>query len=273
MSHYYTRNGTAQHTQPTKPGAKNPTRPTTITDAKKLGLLPSVSGITDVLAKPALITYISNSIAGCCYDSPPHPGEERETYIREMVKAGSDEGAKAADAGTAIHAAIEGLLTGERVDTEASLTLASGIVVSMGEMVFPAIQKMRDMGLEVVASEKVLVNRWLGYAGTTDIIFKTSDTYGVLDFKSRKTTPGKPVEPYDTQPAQIAAYIAAHWQTDRDISPFGSKVRGINLFISTTEPGRVEVAEYGYEKLLAEYEAFKNMHAIWVWKNEYNPAH
>jgi len=272
MGHYYTREGQAQHTQPTKPGAKNPFRDTTIADARKFGLLPSVSGITDMVPKPALASYIGRGIANACFDRPPHPGEERAGYIKAMIEEGAKEGKQAAQVGTDIHGCIEQILTGYRVDTDASLTLASGIVVTMGEMVWPAINKMKEMGLEIQHSEKVLVNRYLGYAGTTDVIFKTADSYGVLDFKSRKTKAGEAVEPYDTQPAQIAAYIAAHWQTDKDVSPFGSKVRGINLYISTTEPGRIEVVEYGYERLIHEYEAFKHMMALWTWQNNYNPA-
>ena len=272
MSHYYTREGNAQHTQPTKPGAKNPFRDTTIADARKLGLLPSVSGITDIVSKPALASYIGRGIANACFDRPPHPGEERSGYIKAMIEAGASEGKQAAQVGTDIHACIEKLLTGEEVDTSLPITLASGITLSIGEMVFPAISKMKAMGLEIQHSEKVLVNRYLGYAGTTDVIFKAADSYGVLDFKSRKTKAGEAVEPYDTQPAQIAAYIAAHWQTSAEVVPFGSKVRGINLYISTPEPGRVEVVEYDSERLIKEWEAFKNMMALWIWQQNYNPA-
>ncbi len=44
--HWYTKNGEAAHTQPTlSKTAKNPNRSTTIKDARKLGLLPSVTSI------------------------------------------------------------------------------------------------------------------------------------------------------------------------------------------------------------------------------------
>jgi len=52
--HWYTTEGAAAHTQPTKKGAKNPFRATTIRDAKEQKLLPSITGILSVIDNPAL---------------------------------------------------------------------------------------------------------------------------------------------------------------------------------------------------------------------------
>jgi hypothetical protein len=272
MSHYYTRDGKAAHTQPCKSKtAKKPTRPTTTRDAITLGLLPSVSGIADVLNKPALYSYITREAIGLCYDLPPHPLEGRDEYVKALSDKAKDEGSKAADAGTLIHAAIEAELTGQEWGHDALVTLASGEAVPMGKMVFPAMARMDALGIKAQQSEKVLVNRFVGYAGTTDVIFSSDNEYGILDFKSRKTTPGKPVDPYETQPCQIAAYVAAHWQTE-DFFKFGEKMCGYNLYISTTEIGRIEVVRYDYKELDTAYRAFLNMMNLWIWQNKYNPA-
>ena len=52
--HWYSLDGKACHTQATKKGAKNPTRPTNLKDAREQKLLPSVTAYTKMLASPGL---------------------------------------------------------------------------------------------------------------------------------------------------------------------------------------------------------------------------
>ncbi len=65
--HWYTTEGAAAHTQPTKKGAKNPFRATTIRDAKEQGLLPSITGILSVIDNPALNRWKMGKVAEYCY--------------------------------------------------------------------------------------------------------------------------------------------------------------------------------------------------------------
>ena len=82
--HYYTPEGKAAHTQKTKPGAKNPTRPTTIKDAREQDLLPSVSGITRVMSAPGLDYYKNQQLVKACFNCPATGDESFDDYFCVM---------------------------------------------------------------------------------------------------------------------------------------------------------------------------------------------
>ncbi len=264
--HWYTRDGKPCHVQPTKSKkAKSPFRPTTLADAKKLHLLPSVSGITNTLAAHNLVDWKMRKVAEACFRCPPIAGEELEGYINDMVAKSKDDAKGAADLGTAIHKALELELTGQPWDDYA----LDGVAIS--EYVKPALSKLKHLGLKIEASEQVLVNPWDGYAGTTDVLFTQGDHVGVLDFKSKRTKLGEKVIPSETHPMQIAAYLAAHWKRERDCLAIKPSMIGMNMYISTTEPGRVEVVTYGYKELCAAWEAFSACLTLWRYTNQFDP--
>lgn len=78
---------------------------------------------------------------------------------------------------------------------------------------------------------------------------------------SRKTKPDYKITPYSKEPMQISAYA----------NIVGAK-RGVNLYISTTEPGRIGEAFYDEETISREYEAFKLVVALWQHQNKYKPT-
>ncbi len=258
--HFYKLDGTPCHTQPnkSKPGEF---RPSTIADAKRLGLLPSVSTITKVLHAPGLETYKMKEVAKQCFANPAHPGEEEEQYVRAMVEKSSEDAAGAANTGVVIHSALEAHFRNEPCPVE---TIEIGhMVYHIDTFIQPAIKLIQEHGWEIVASEKVLVNAKEGYAGTTDLIIKTRDgEVGIADFKSKRSKPGKKIEPSETHPCQIAAYSMAHW---------GCLGFGANVYISTTEPGRVEIIPYSHKELHESWLAFLAMRDLYVWLNQFNP--
>ena len=46
---------------------------------------------------------------------------------------------------------------------------------------------------------------------------------------------------------------------------------GMNIYVSTTEPGRVDVISYDREKLMSEFSFFQHANAIWRHLNDYDP--
>lgn len=267
-SHWYSRDGKPCHTQPTKKGAKHPTRPTNVSDAKKLGLLPSVSAMTKMLSAPGLERHKLAEVAKACYRSPAHPGEDMKTYVNAMIEASTEDLGKAADLGTKIHAYLEKHYNCQEISAKEQneLVLIGGKETSMYDICEPVIAAVAKLNITIVASEKVLVNDLHGYAGTTDILFRTDNTVGVLDFKSKRTTPGEKVEPIDVHAMQIAAYIDAHW----GITP-RLPIEGYNVYISTTEIGRVEIVRYSQQELLGAFEDFKCLCHLWRSRNQYDP--
>ena len=255
--HWYNTAGESCHTQPTKKGAKNPTRATTITDAKKLGLLPSVSSILKQAANPALDRWKANQIIKACFACPPIGEEDIDTYARHILEKADKERDEAAELGTAIHAALEAVL----LDPLASYD------PSLAQYVQPARQKLIELGIDVVGREVRTVSE-LGYAGTTDVAFTHGIFCGILDFKSTKTTPEEPVLVKQGHAAQIAAYHVAYWSKSPQIN---NNTKGYNVYISTTEPGRIDVVEYDASTLRREFAYFLNCFGIWKHRYGYDP--
>lgn len=250
MAHYYSKTGEAVFEVPNvKSGGMRPTR---ITDVKKLGLLVSVTTLFEVLAKDALDTWKHKQITGAAFLTQPKPGEFPEAYHARIMETAFKQVGDAADMGTRIHKAIEQHFQGYIYDPALKVYVE-------------AVDKWKkENGLEFIEQELRLVNLEYGYAGTTDVYFKREDSFGILDFKSRKTTPGKPVEAYETQPMQVGAYLKARNGEIKDTDI------GCNLYISTTEPGRVDAVWYDAKRLRREWEAFTHVIALWEWKNGYS---
>jgi len=264
-SHWYTRKGEPAHTQPTKKGAKNPSRPTNIKDAKVYDLLPSVSAYTKMLAAPGLERYKMMKVAEACYNNPPHPGEEMAEYVQNMLDKSKEDGMGAADLGTQVHAAIEALLKGNEYE-DYEVEVAHGHSCFLGKLVEPAYAKIGELGLTIENAEIVLVNNEEGYAGTTDVKHRSAKGKGILDWKSKRTKPEEPIFPSETHPMQLAAYWMAHF-----CDSFFTDAICMNVYISTTEPGRIDVVKYDREALMESYKDFLCLTRLWRRQNNYDP--
>ena len=266
--HWYTLDGKAAHSQPTKTKGAKPTRPTTIADAKRLGLLPSVSAYTRMLAAPYLERYKMLEVAKACYYCPATGDESYDDYSRHILEQSSKDGSGAADVGTKVHAALDLYVTSGEGSPD--IQCQDGSVVPAESFVLPAIAKIKAMGLEVKSTESILVNAAYGYAGTTDMVFTKGTQCGILDFKTKRTKEGEPVISGDTHAMQIAAYHAAYWGAD-DGEPIGVNAVGYNVYISTTEIGRVEVVEYSRDELLEGWQAFKSCLQLYRYIKGFDP--
>jgi hypothetical protein len=228
-------------------------RATTITDARKLNLLPSVTNILSVIGKPGLDKWRLNQVALAAYNSPPQGEESADYYTKRIIEAAFEQVSAAADLGSRIHDALEKILEGEPVEEE------------MLAYVQPTIDWKQDRRITFDQREIVLVNTAEGYAGRCDVIGRGAKGQPViLDYKTRKSEPGKPMTAYDGQGAQLAAYAVAHWGEEKL-----HKVTAANVFISTTEPGRMEV--HKHDNLVAEWEFFRACCAIWRKIKNYDP--
>ena len=247
--HWYDKDGKAVFEVPKAKGGGM--RATTIADARKMGLYPSVTTILSVMAKPQLDDWKLQQVAERAYANPPQDNEEASSYARRTIDGAFEQVSDAADLGTAIHAAIEAHFKG--------IPVAEGMQV----YVQPVVAALATAGIQIMEHELRLVNAAAGYAGTTDAVMVRYNQKGILDFKSRKTKPGVKCEPWDTEPMQIAAYGLAKF----DHVP----TCGANVYISTTEPGRVDVVHYDYAQLYAAWHAFRNMIELWQYLKGYRP--
>jgi len=258
-SHWYSLDGKPCHTIRTKDGKSE--RNTTLRDARTLNLLPSVTNIIGILDKPQLTKWKMREVAKAAIAIPGPQGEEPvERFADRAIEAAMSQVSDAADLGTKIHNAIENLMRGSAEEPSAE----------MQPFVKPVLDWMRKVGVKVTHSEIVLVNAVHGFAGRVDALFTwgapDAPNMGILDFKTKKTKEGEKVEAYDEHVLQLAAYAATHYGAE-----YLQHVVAANLFISSTEPGRLEVVKHDKARLVEAYEALTQMCAIWRFRKGYDP--
>lgn len=184
--HWYEPDGTPAYTVT---GANGKTRPTTLRDARKLGLVPSVTTIIRLAAAPGLERWKSEQVLMAALTLPRKDDEPEKDWIARVWADSKEQASKAAERGTAIHASIEKALRGERVDDE--LRPFSDAAMAVVEEAFPAVQWRPEKSF---ASP-------LGYGGKVDLHAPGV----VLDFKS-KDGDLSGVKCYDEHYMQAAAY-------------------------------------------------------------------
>lgn len=104
--HWYALDGTPRYTII---GANGKERPTTIRDARKLGLVPSVTTILKLAAAPNLVRWMKEQVAKAAYSARPREGESEADYLARILPLAEEVARKARDKGTEIHGAIEKL--------------------------------------------------------------------------------------------------------------------------------------------------------------------
>jgi hypothetical protein len=261
-------------------------RPTTLRDARKLSLVPSVTTvISQTLAKPSLDRYKADMVilatlhkdaqamlktAAKKSGSMPKlmqrleeagPSESRKIlrpYLDRVRDLSNEHRDKAAGSGTNIHNAMDLALQGEDVAPDAL------------PYIQPAVDWIRKTGLKIVALEKSMANTAYGYGGRVD--FLGTDASGqwlvVLDYKTTETDPEKPdssYTPFLGQSWQLAAYLVA-WKGVEALK----RCRLANLVISRSEPGRFIVNPV--EDPEAAWLAFYHCLRVWQLTRNYQPA-
>lgn len=246
--HWYTKSGEACYEQPKKDGSGN--RPTTLRDARKLKLLPSVTTILRVLDKPALTYWLIEQAVLTAVTAPRLPDEALDAFIERVLHTERQQDAesqKARDLGTDVHAAIEQAVSGKSWD------------ISLGAFVAPVLEALKPFG-EMIATEKIVVGN--GYAGKTDYLARGGGFTTMVDFKTGKKLP--PKESYPEHRIQLGGYIAA-LEIDQPYQIY----RSVNIYINTTTPGEIKVFEnIGWRE---EAECFMHLFKVWQHLNQYNP--
>lgn len=102
--HWYRRDGSPCYEQVTGKGGL---RPTDLRDARKLGLVPSVTTVLGVLAKPALETWKVRQGILAALTLTRAPDECDDAYLARVLTDSQQQAKDAADEGTKIHDACE----------------------------------------------------------------------------------------------------------------------------------------------------------------------
>jgi hypothetical protein len=212
-SHWYTKTGEPSYTRIAKNGN---VRNTTLADAKKEGLLPSVTTILGVLAKPNLDRWKQEQVLLASLTLPRNENEPEADWLKRVIEDSRSTGKNAMDRGTAMHNALEAYFNQVYMPEYPPYTQRTE-------------QALREhFGDQFWVTEKSFAHE-LGYAGKCDL---HSDEGIVVDFKTKESL--KNAEVYPEHMMQIVAYA------------YGLGIplaRGAICFVSEDETKIVEISQ------------------------------
>lgn len=176
----------------------------TLVQAKKLGLLYSVSRILEEAASFELIEWGKDQVARAAVEYPfdfPDKSEESLAAYASLLKAKADEfRTSTADRGKEMHAAVERHFRGEAVDRTDP---------AIDRVLYEFEAKFGEWGAVSFQPERAIGGRKFGVVGTPDLPVECED--GILRIVDYKTTDlSKFKLPYTKWKLQLGAY---HWLT------------------------------------------------------------
>lgn len=249
-AHWYQRDGQPLHTVLSTKGEP---RPTTLRDARKLDLLPSVTNILGVIAKPELTAWLQEQAVMAALTLPRIAGETEDAFAKRVVEDSLTTRDGAADFGTAFHHGAE--------------RIAQTLEVDQADLLSAWLNRYRDWFQENVVTcrwtEQRVVSNQFGYAGTADLLIEHK-VHGLclVDLKTMKINPKYKMKPYSTWAYQLAAYRKA----------LGVQARCINLIVNSVVPETPIEHVWGEAEMDAGLRAFMAARELWVIEKDYDPA-
>jgi hypothetical protein len=243
-NHWYTREGVPQYTVPSKKDGSP--RNTTLRDARAMNLVPSVTTILNVAAKPALTAWLQQQVLLAALTLPRRADEPEKAYVERIISDSKEQGRSAADAGTDIHASIQGHYEDR----------PSG---KHQESVNACVTAIKNhFGEPIWISERSFAHD-LGFGGKCDL-FCAGSLNAVVDVKTKEFTDPAKVDGYDEHLMQLSAYRVG----------LGiPKARCANVFVSRNVPDLVVVREWSAEDLDRGWEMFVHLLFFWQLKNQH----
>lgn len=234
-AHYYLKNGRPFfETEYADVKRKGQMRPVTISDAFKVGALRSVTTVMKVVAKPELDFWKQEQVVLSALTLPKRPDEELDDYAARIIEDSKAQTRKAAEAGTAIHAACSDYVTKAKEP-------APELAATMKPFQNWCHENIDDGPGGVIASEVVGVNLREYYAGTIDLPIRMKDkSIALVDMKSQdikldKTTGLPKPAFYQEWSWQLAAYSRCQFADGSYVPPFPWRL--ISLVIGRNIPG------------------------------------
>ncbi len=242
--HWYTRDGRPMYEVPSADGKM---RPTTLRDARKLDLVPSVSTIMQMEAKPQLTRWLVEQGMLACLTLPRREGESDQDFMARALDDSKAQSRKAADRGTYLHGLME-----ESIRSNCCVAEPPD-----RHYVYPALSFLWDNfgGYDWYVERSFAHPK--GFGGKVDL----SGTHPwkrpvVVDYKCKDfVADTKKKLAYDEHVTQLAAYSKGLGLEDP---------RCVNLFISTREPGVFIAHEWEREDIRLGWDAFCSLHDLWV---------
>lgn len=251
-SHWYYRDGRSCHTVIGK--STGLPRPTNVTDARKLGLVPSVTNILAMKAKPALNVWLQDNAILSALSTPQKPGEPEEQWHSRIAEESDRIGREAAEWGTALHEQIEQFCTG-------------GAFMGTGEILeyVAGYEAWHREDIDQVISAEQSVVHEMGYAGRLDLYAMLKNgRRAVIDMKSQKLKGKAAGNFYLEWSMQLAAYGDCLREPGEPLPLL------ISVIIPSDKPGPVQVKIWDNGE--AALKAFHHCFGLWCFEKGYNPT-
>ena len=243
LTHWYTQHGEPCYTVVGKNGK---VRPTTLRDARDKKLAPSVTGIIKCAAAPGLVHYQQEQIMLSALTLPRYEHEVEAEWISRVWADSREHARKAAEKGTACHAAIQQHYEGQIPDP-AWFQHVQGAVAAISDR-FPGARWNVEQSF----------CHSIGYGGKVDL--HTAEGC-VLDIKTKEFS--ETPDTYNEHHMQLAAY--------RQGLGMPAATCGI-CFVSVSVPGLARIVMCSDEELDRGWEMFKALLAYWKAKSKYESA-
>jgi hypothetical protein len=239
--HWYTREGVPMYTiEAAKGGMRN----TTLRDARKLNLVPSVTTILNVASKPQLTVWLQQQVLLAALTLPRKEDEPEKAYLDRIINDSKEQGRAAADAGTEIHASIQNFY-------ETGSSNRHQKHVSATHQALTDHFNRREWKCEQSFGHE------LGFGGKVDLYTPAGI---VVDIKTKEFSDPAKVEGYEEHLMQLAAYR------------MGLKLpnaRCANIFVSRSVAGLTVIKEWTQEELARGEEMFLCLLKFWQLKNNH----
>jgi len=245
--HWYDAEGRSAHVIIGKNGKE---RNTTVADARKMGLLPSVTSVQGILHKEQLVSWRIEQAIMSALTLPREEGEDLGEYAKRVVKDSKEQTTKAALHGTAMHVELENILLGRPVSRDETL---APYIKTFSEWAEKNVEK-------TYWCEKGLVGA--GYAGRCDAYVKLRGVGdAIIDLKNRKVNPK--YDPfYDTDCSQLWAY--------RNASE-NPKCACVSVVLASNDATKLMTKVWDEDELYQAGIAFCAMQKVWAWVKGYTP--
>ena len=246
--HWYDAEGRSAHVILGKNGKE---RNTTVADARKMGLLPSVTSLQGILHKEQLVSWRIEQAIMSALTLPKEEGEDLGEYAKRVVKDSKEQTTKAADHGSAMHACMEDILLGRPV--------------SKDEKLAPYIKTFTEWAEKNVEKtywcEKSLVGA--GYAGRCDAYVKLRGIGdAIIDLKNRKINP-KAIPFYENSDCpQLWAYRSASENP---------QAACVSIVLASNDSSKLMTKVWDDDELYQAGIGFNALLKVWAWVKGYTP--
>lgn len=236
-THWYAPDGSPAYEVTGKNGK---VRPATLRDARTMNLRPSVTTIIRCAAAEGLERWKREQVLLSAMTLPRLPEQSEQAWMDAVQRDAQEQGKKAAERGTAVHAAIQGFYEGSppHPDYKAHISGTFDAVAEWSKLVMP----------EHWDTERSFSHPD-GFGGKVDL----SCAGAVLDFKTTEK-PLDDLKTWDSHWMQLSAYREGLGMP---------QARCAIVYVSVTELGKARVIELSAEELSKGYLMFKGLLDFW----------